>query len=95
LSARSDLVFVSEFMLTSIGLDFARQADAALVARTWLARGCITPRPASLRCRRLGTDSGITTAVDLRHTSVAAIIYPGQAPATGKPRSGSKGRNRS
>ena len=76
-------VFVSEFMLTSIGLDFARQADAALNdIEDGLRTRLYYASPRVFTVSSIGAPNDVvTTTVDLRHTSVEAVVYPGQASA--------------
>lgn len=96
-AARVDRVFVSEFALSSIGLNFARQADAALSEiehglRTRLYYA--TPRVFTVSS--IGTPAaGITSTVDLRHTAVKAVVYPGQAAAAEQTAQWIKGLNES
>jgi uncharacterized membrane protein len=93
LSARSDLVFVSEFMLTSIGLNFARRADAALnEIEDGLRTRLYYASPRVFTVSSIGASNDVvTTTVDLRHTSVEAVVYPEQASAAEQVAQWSKG----
>ncbi len=86
LAARSDLVFASEFMLTSLGLDFARQADAALTRiEDGLRTRLYYSSPRVFTVAQIGDPTkAVTTTVDLRHTSVQTLVYPGQAFEAGR-----------
>jgi hypothetical protein len=96
-AARADLVFVSEFALTSIGLNFARQADAALNdIEDGLRTRLYYASPRVFTVSSIGTPNDIvTTTVDLRHTSVEAVVYPGQASAAEQTAQWIKGLNES
>lgn len=97
LAARADLVFVSEFSLSSIGLNFARQADAMLAEiEDGLRTRLYYASPRVFTVSSIGSPATtITTTVDLRHTSVEAIAYPGQAAAAEQVAQWSKGLNES
>nr|MBP7688043.1 hypothetical protein [Thermoflexales bacterium] len=97
LAAQSATVFVSEFMLTSVGLDFARQADAALTdIEDGLRTRLYYASPRVFTVSSIGSPSGtVTTTVDLRHTSVEAVVYPGQAAAVEQVAQWAKGLNES
>ncbi|MFN8595366.1 MAG: transglutaminase domain-containing protein, partial [Anaerolineae bacterium] len=96
-AARVDRVFVSEFALSSIGLNFARQADAALTdIETGLRTRLYYALPRVFTVSSIGTPTaGITSTVDLRHTAVEAAVYPGQAQAAGQVAQWIKGLNES
>ncbi|CAG0927925.1 hypothetical protein TFLX_00702 [Thermoflexales bacterium] len=97
LAALSDTVFVSEFMLTGIGLDFARQADADLERiEAGLRTRLYYASPRVFTVSSIGDPTeAVTTTVDLRHTSVHTLVYPGQAVAAGRTAQWVKGVNES
>ncbi len=82
-AARSSTAFATEFMLTSVGLDFAHHADTDLKRiETGLRTRLYYTSPRVFTAASIGDPIvGITTTVDLRHTSVEAVVYPGQASA--------------
>ena len=82
-AARADLVFVSELALSSIGLNFARKADAALnQIEDGLRMRLYYASPRVFTVSSIGApNTAVTTTVDLRHTAVEAVVYPGQAAA--------------
>ncbi|MBI5565052.1 MAG: hypothetical protein HY870_09160, partial [Chloroflexi bacterium] len=96
-AARADLVFVSELALTSVGLNFARQADAALTdIEAGLRTRLYYASPRVFTVSSIGSPNDIvTTTVDLRHTSVEAVVYPGQATAAEQVAQWAKGLNES
>jgi uncharacterized membrane protein len=97
LSARSQTVFVSEFLLTSIGLDFARQADADLNRiEAGLRTRMYYASPRVFTVASIGDPTqAVTTTVDLRHTSVETLVDPGQAVEAGRVAQWVKGVNES
>jgi uncharacterized membrane protein len=96
-AARVDRVLVSEFALASVGLNFARQADAALNdIEAGLRTRLYYALPRVFTVSAIGTPTaGITRTVDLRHTAVEAIVYPGQAAAARQTAQWIKGLNES
>ncbi len=96
-AARVDRVFVAEFALSSIGLNFARQADAALnEIEQGLRTRLYYATPRVFTVSSIGTPTtGITSTVDLRHTAVEAVVYPGQAQAAEQVAQWIKGLNES
>ena len=96
-AARADLVFVSEFALSSIGLNFARKADAALnQIEDGLRTRLYYASPRVFTVSSIGAPNvAVTTTVDLRHTAVEAVVYPGQASAAEQAAQWIKGVNES
>ncbi len=95
--ARSQAAFISEYLLTRIGLDFAWQADSSqaqiesgLRTRLYYA----SPRVFTIASVGDPTDV-VTTTVDLRHTTAQALVYPGQAQSAGAAAQWVKGLNES
>ena len=80
-AANTNVIFANEFMLASVGLDFARQADDA---RHRIEQGMLTrmyydsPRVFTIASVGILSDT-VATTIDLRRTTSAVIVYPGQA----------------
>jgi uncharacterized membrane protein len=81
--ARRVALFANENLLTGVGLDFAWATDQAMAQiESGLQTKMYYPAPRVFTVASVGeiTDA-ITPTVDLRRTTAATIVYPGQADA--------------